>query len=198
MQVEARMIGIARRPFDPAARGWTKMEYRRGDVRDPDILRETLSHADVVVPHETGTTVGDVCTALVAGAVSSYLDEHGGLDGATGDDLASMVPVNLEPFDADLPEDLGNHFALVLAVLPHAPIAFRQRLAEVHTRMVRIRDSYEPMITFGISRGIAVAPAPFGAWISDSLAAKAVGVLTNVPGPRAPMSLAGAPVQGSA
>jgi diacylglycerol O-acyltransferase len=148
------------------------------------------------IAHETGTTVGDVCTALVAGAVSTYLDEHGGLDGATGDDLAWMVPVNLEPFDADLPADLGNHFALVLAVLPHAPIPFRQRLAEVHARMARIRDSYEPMITFGISRGIAVAPGPIGAWISDSLAAKAVGVLTNVPGPRAPMSLAGAPVEG--
>ena len=32
----ARIIGIARRPFDPAERGWTKMEYRQGDVRDPD------------------------------------------------------------------------------------------------------------------------------------------------------------------
>ena len=30
----ARVIGIARRPFDPAERGWTKMEYRQGDVRD--------------------------------------------------------------------------------------------------------------------------------------------------------------------
>ena len=27
-----RVIGIARRPFDPSARGWTKMEYRQGDV----------------------------------------------------------------------------------------------------------------------------------------------------------------------
>lgn len=30
----ARIIGIARRPFGPAAHGWTKMEYRQGDVRD--------------------------------------------------------------------------------------------------------------------------------------------------------------------
>ncbi|MFC4950735.1 wax ester/triacylglycerol synthase family O-acyltransferase [Pseudonocardia sp. GCM10023141] len=148
------------------------------------------------IAHETGTSVGDVCTALVAGAVSSYLDEQGVLDGETADDLAWMVPVNLEPFDAELPADLGNHFALVLAVLPHAPVPFRERLAEVHTRMARIRDSYEPMITFGISRGIAVTPAPLGSWISDSLAGKAVGVLTNVPGPRVRMALAGAPVTG--
>jgi nucleoside-diphosphate-sugar epimerase len=44
-----RIIGIARRPFDPAERGWTKMEYRRGDVREPDVLREAFAGADVVV-----------------------------------------------------------------------------------------------------------------------------------------------------
>jgi nucleoside-diphosphate-sugar epimerase len=45
----SRVIGIARRPFDPAERGWTKMEYRRGDVRDPDALRQAFDGADVVV-----------------------------------------------------------------------------------------------------------------------------------------------------
>jgi nucleoside-diphosphate-sugar epimerase len=45
----ARVIGIARRPFDPAERSWTKMEYRQGDVRDPDALREAFRDADVVV-----------------------------------------------------------------------------------------------------------------------------------------------------
>ncbi len=44
-----RIIGIARRPFDPAERGWTKMEYRRGDVREPGVLREAFAGADVVV-----------------------------------------------------------------------------------------------------------------------------------------------------
>ena len=44
-----RIVGIARRPFDPAAYGWTKMEYRRGDVRDPAALRDAFSQADVVV-----------------------------------------------------------------------------------------------------------------------------------------------------
>jgi nucleoside-diphosphate-sugar epimerase len=44
-----RVIGIARRPFDPAQRGWTKMEYRRGDVRDIEVLRTAFEDADVVV-----------------------------------------------------------------------------------------------------------------------------------------------------
>ena len=36
----ARVTGVARRPFDAAAFGWTKTEYRRGDVRDPEVLRD--------------------------------------------------------------------------------------------------------------------------------------------------------------
>ncbi|MGN6607922.1 MAG: NAD-dependent epimerase/dehydratase family protein [Jatrophihabitans sp.] len=44
-----RIIGIARRPFDPAEHGWTKMEYRRGDVRDRAQLEEAFRGVDVVV-----------------------------------------------------------------------------------------------------------------------------------------------------
>src|ERR671917_1665150 len=45
----ARVVGIARRPFDPGEHGWTKMEYRRGDVRDPAVLEAAFAGADVVV-----------------------------------------------------------------------------------------------------------------------------------------------------
>ena len=31
---------MARRPFDPADAGWKKTEYRQGDVRDPDSVRD--------------------------------------------------------------------------------------------------------------------------------------------------------------
>nr|WP_204332240.1 NAD-dependent epimerase/dehydratase family protein [Geodermatophilus sabuli] len=44
-----RVVGVARRPFDPAERGWTTMTYHRGDVREPEALREAFSGADVVV-----------------------------------------------------------------------------------------------------------------------------------------------------
>jgi nucleoside-diphosphate-sugar epimerase len=53
----ARVVGIARRPFDPAAFGWTKLEYRRGDVREPEILHDVFGHADVVV-HLAFSVVG--------------------------------------------------------------------------------------------------------------------------------------------
>jgi nucleoside-diphosphate-sugar epimerase len=44
-----RVIGIARRPFDPAQEGWTKLTYRQGDVRDRAALGRAFEGADVVV-----------------------------------------------------------------------------------------------------------------------------------------------------
>ena len=45
----ARVVGIARRPFDPSEQGWTKMTYRRGDVRDLAALEKAFQGAEVVV-----------------------------------------------------------------------------------------------------------------------------------------------------
>ena len=44
-----RIVGMARRPFDPAARGWRKTEYRRGDVLDRGAVESLVADADVVV-----------------------------------------------------------------------------------------------------------------------------------------------------
>jgi nucleoside-diphosphate-sugar epimerase len=44
-----RVVGIARRPFDPAQEGWTKLAYRQGDVRDRAALEHAFEGADVVV-----------------------------------------------------------------------------------------------------------------------------------------------------
>lgn len=45
----SRVIGMARRPFNPAADGLTKVEYLRGDVLDRTSVDELVSRADVVV-----------------------------------------------------------------------------------------------------------------------------------------------------
>ena len=44
-----RVLGMARRAFDPAARGWSKVSYRRGDVLDREAVAELVCDADVVV-----------------------------------------------------------------------------------------------------------------------------------------------------
>ena len=44
-----KIVGMARREFDPADQGWKKTEYRQGDVQDKKSVREAVKGADVVV-----------------------------------------------------------------------------------------------------------------------------------------------------
>jgi UDP-glucose 4-epimerase len=44
-----RVVGMARRPFDPDERGWKKTEYRQGDVSDAASVRDLVKGADAVV-----------------------------------------------------------------------------------------------------------------------------------------------------
>lgn len=150
------------------------------------------------VAERTGTTVNDVCAALVCGALARHLVETPGARPlAPGDDrIGWMVPVNLLPAGRTPQAELGNHFALVLVPLPHGPAAFRDRLRDVHRAVSRIRDSWEPEVTYALSQAIALSPTPVGTLANRFFGAKAVGVLTNVPGPRTTMTLAGAPVAG--
>jgi len=43
------VVGMARRPFDPAAEGWEKVSYRRGDILDRGALAALFDGADVAV-----------------------------------------------------------------------------------------------------------------------------------------------------
>src|SRR4051794_39267695 len=44
-----RIIGMARRPFDPAALGLKKTEYRQGDILDKDSISALVDGVDVLV-----------------------------------------------------------------------------------------------------------------------------------------------------
>ena len=44
-----RIIGMARRPFDPDEQGWRKTEYRQGDVTDRSSVKDLVKGADAVV-----------------------------------------------------------------------------------------------------------------------------------------------------
>ena len=72
----ARVRGIARRPFDPSAHGWTKMTYHRGDVRKVDALADVFAGVDVVVHLAflvTGTASAKVTRAInVDGTLNAF------------------------------------------------------------------------------------------------------------------------------
>jgi nucleoside-diphosphate-sugar epimerase len=44
-----RILGMARRPFEPAEQGWTKTEYRRGDITNRADVDALVADADVVI-----------------------------------------------------------------------------------------------------------------------------------------------------
>ena len=46
---QARVLGMARRPFDPASLGLEHTEYRQGDVLDRDAVQRLAEEADVLV-----------------------------------------------------------------------------------------------------------------------------------------------------
>ena len=44
-----KVVGMARRSFDPAAHGWTKTTYQQGDILDREAVEALVADADVVV-----------------------------------------------------------------------------------------------------------------------------------------------------
>src|ERR1700710_2458940 len=43
------IVGMARRPFDPGERGWSKTVYRQGDILDREAVDALVADVDVVV-----------------------------------------------------------------------------------------------------------------------------------------------------
>jgi WS/DGAT/MGAT family acyltransferase len=139
-----------------------------------------------------GATVNDVLVTAVAGAVGRHLRDFGVDVG----EVHALVPFNLRPLDQPLPSGLGNRFGLVLLGLPvgvEDPIA---RLAEVKRRMDAIKHSHEGVFTFGILSLMGRTPTVVEERLIDFFSAKGSMVLTNVPGPRKRLSLAGTPLAG--
>ncbi|MGV1080498.1 MAG: WS/DGAT domain-containing protein [Candidatus Nanopelagicales bacterium] len=141
----------------------------------------------------TGTTVNDVMLSAVSGALTRYLRERG--DDVV-DEVIWMIPVSVQAVEPGIPKELGNHFALVALRMPIGIDDVTTRIKEMRHRMDRIKNSDEAILTFGIQRTISQAPRRIAVGLTNFFADKAVGVLTNVPGPRTPMSLAGTRVDG--
>lgn len=70
-----QVVGIARRPFEPTDHGWSKMVYKRGDVRDQGALTDAFANADVVVHLAFIVVGGDPATTRevnVEGTLAAY------------------------------------------------------------------------------------------------------------------------------
>jgi WS/DGAT/MGAT family acyltransferase len=139
------------------------------------------------VGRASGATVNDVLLGAVAGALRTYQVEHG----AKPADLTTMVPVNVRDLSKPLPPELGNEFALVFFNYPCEVAGPLERVAESHRRMEAIKDSPEAAVTFGLIGAIGRSGKELERLLVEFFADKAVGVTTNVPGPRERRFIAG-------
>ncbi|MDP3512327.1 MAG: WS/DGAT domain-containing protein, partial [Sulfuritalea sp.] len=104
-------------------------------------------------------------------------------------EVRAMIPVNLRT--AKHEGTLGNRFGLGTLSLPvHEGNPFA-RLFLVRQRMNELKGSYQPPLTMALLGAVGIAPKILQQQFLDILAAKASTVMTNVPGPRQPLYLAG-------
>lgn len=137
-------------------------------------------------------TINDLLIGALTGALHEYLGERHTLP----EQIHAMVPFNLRPLDEPLAQDLGNDFALILLALPVGIADRRERVREVRARMNAIKGSHEGPISYGILSAMGMTPSAVEDRLIGFFTDKASMVVTNVPGPRTRLHLAGAPVKG--
>jgi diacylglycerol O-acyltransferase / wax synthase len=137
-------------------------------------------------------TVNDVLLTALAGALRRYAESRGQL--ADGLNVRALVPVNLRgPEELDR---LGNRFGIVFLDLPVGVRDPYRRLLVLKRRMDDIKDSLDAPVTFGVLNVMGFAPTPIERQLGYFLAGKTTAIVTNVPGPREQLYLAGSALRG--
>src|SRR5690349_21725333 len=134
-----------------------------------------------------GATVNDVLVATATGALRRYLEQRG--EPIDGLEIRASVPVNLRPLEQA--HKLGNSFGLVFLTLPVGVADPLQRLRAIKKEMDELKRSPEALVAFGVLNVMGFAPVEVERLGLRFFGSKATAVLTNVPGPREPLYLAG-------
>ena len=138
-----------------------------------------------------GATVNDVLLTAMAGGIRRYLAERSGEAGCK--DFRATVPVSLRTLE-EL-SALGNEFGLVYLTLPVQIADPVERLAELRRRMERLKRSAESIVSLRVMSIMGRLPAVAQKALVRMFASKATAVMTNVPGPRQTLYLAGEPIR---
>jgi diacylglycerol O-acyltransferase / wax synthase len=134
-----------------------------------------------------GATVNDVLVAATTGALRRYMERRG--EPTAGVAIRASVPVNLRPLDEA--HKMGNAFGLVFLTLPIGIVDPVRRLRAIKKEMDSLKGSPEALVAFGVLSLIGRAPVEIEQIGLRFFGSKATAVLTNVPGPRQPLYLAG-------
>jgi diacylglycerol O-acyltransferase / wax synthase len=134
-----------------------------------------------------GATVNDVLVAVATGALRRYMEKRGQL--TAGIAIRASVPVNLRPLDQA--HTLGNAFGLVFLTLPIGIVDPVRRLRSIKREMDELKSSPDAVVAFGALNLMGHAPVEVEQLGLRFFGSKATAVLTNVPGPRQALYLAG-------
>jgi nucleoside-diphosphate-sugar epimerase len=152
------IVGIARSPFDPAQHGWTKMTYRRGDVRDEGALEEAFAGADVVVHLAfmiTGNAPREVIKAInVEGTLNTF--RAAAAAGAKRFVYASSVAAY--GFHADNPEVLTEDWP----VRPATHLFYAQEKAEIEHLLALESERHAELALYLLRPPVVLGPHAVG------------------------------------
>lgn len=138
--------------------------------------------------HGRAATVNDLLVAALTGVLRGHLAAAG--EPVDRMDVRALVPVNLRPPGAFGP-GLGNRFGLVFLELPvHARTAAK-RLGAIRARMKELKGSPDAVVTHAVLGALGAVPRAAEQPIIDFFTRKASLVVTNLPGPKRHLHLAG-------
>lgn len=153
---------------------------------------ERVSVAEVKeIGSALGGTINDVLLSAMTGGLRRYMDRRG--ERAEGINFRAAMPVNLRPLERMA--ELGNQFGLIFLSLPIGAGDAVSRLRELRRRAQALKRSVEPIVVYAILKLLGVVPYPVQKLVVKIFAAKTTAVMTNVPGPREVLYLAGQPIE---
>lgn len=135
-----------------------------------------------------GGTINDALLCTATGALQRHFSAHKEAIPDCG--IRVAVPFNLRPLDQPI-ETLGNKFGLVLLTLPVEVMDPLECFRQVQENMNQLKRSYQAQVTYSLLDILGRGPDILERRALDLLSNKASAVLTNVPGPKEPLYLAG-------
>lgn len=155
----AQVIGIARRPFDPAEHGWTKMEYRQGDVRDSATLDQACAGADVVV-HLAFLITGTATRATIRAVnVEGTLNAVRAAARAGARRFVYASSVAAYGFHADNPVGMTEEWP----VRPATHLFYAREKADLERRLAEEATRHPELSMYLLRPSIVVGPHTVGA-----------------------------------
>jgi diacylglycerol O-acyltransferase len=136
-----------------------------------------------------GVTVNDLLVAALAGALRAVLAAEGPLP----EELRALVPVNLrgQVPGSDGDPSVGNRFGLVFLPLPVGAAEPAERLVRIRAAVAALKRSPDAVVSYAVLAALGHLPGLADRALTGFFSRKASLVVTNVPGPRARLHLAG-------